>query len=72
MIPIRFKTATKFVKGEDNKKAKEILNRFETVNIESMEDGGFKKYIIESGNQKVMREVENQLKKDGIGIEGAF
>ncbi|MFB6075949.1 MAG: hypothetical protein ABEK17_02290 [Candidatus Aenigmatarchaeota archaeon] len=72
MIPIRFKTATKFVKGEDNKKAKEILNRFETVNIESREDGGFKKYIIEGCNQKVMKEVENQLKKDGIGIEGAF
>lgn len=71
MRPIKFKTETKFIKGDEEEKAKKVLNRFKTVNIEVAEDSGFKKYIVFGNDQKVMREVEDQLKKGGIELARA-
>lgn len=73
MKPIRFRTETEFVKGNKKQSAEEILDQYDTVDLEVVEgDMQFKKFIIESNQREVLENLERKLKKRGVELSGLW
>ncbi|MFP4045680.1 MAG: hypothetical protein ACLFS3_01330 [Candidatus Aenigmatarchaeota archaeon] len=73
MIPIRFRIETRFLNEREAEAARQVLDRYSSVELDVVE-GEFscKKFIIEADEREVLKDLEEKLEKNGVHLSSLW